>query len=290
MPDPSTLTLEALVSKAGELQMIPAVARKVIELVADANVSAEKLASVLEKDSALTGRILKISNSSFYGMKRQVTSIHSAIVILGFKNLRSLAIASSSKAIHKKFGPLEQGMWDLSVATAVGGRSLAGSFPTSVQELSFVAGLMHNTGQAIMNNELPKLYERVVEESKSQTKLKSEVEIFGYTHLQVGWEVTKKWGLPSEIAQAIRFYALSNLTNEDSSEVEKLDPNLVKSFACVEVAQHIARSLGIGCPKPETLDIAALKGFQILGLDSEKLAVQTERLKEAYEKESSVFN
>src|ERR1043166_3413857 len=132
------LSLDELIKKAGELNMMPQVARKVVELVSTETSTAGQLAELLEKDPNITTRILKISNSAFYGLRREVRTVQQAIVILGFKSLRSMVVASSSKALHKRFGITEQLMWDHSIGTAIGAKVIADGLPMAVGEVAFV--------------------------------------------------------------------------------------------------------------------------------------------------------
>ena len=122
-----TPTLEAMIQGATEVATLPTVARRVLELLSQEQSSAAQLQAVIEKDQSLATRVLKIANSAFYGLRREVTSIQRAIVVLGFNTLRSLVLAASAKALNRRFGIAEQLLWDHAVFTSIAGKVVAWS-------------------------------------------------------------------------------------------------------------------------------------------------------------------
>ncbi len=271
--------------------MMPQVARKVIELVADQNSNAAQLATLLEKDPNITTRILKIANSAFYGLRRECKTVQHAIMILGFKSLRSMVVASSSKALHKRFGIAEQLMWDHSIGTAIGGKLIAEGRPTTVGEIAFVGGLLHNVGKTIMNNECPKAYMEVMKRVYNQqsSPIAAEMEVFKYGHPEVGYRVTEKWGLPDDIAKIIRFHLVSEASPEERKVLYQNEA-LKQALACVELATTLCRVLGIGFrDKNPTIDLINLESTKVLGLTADKLTELQNRVADVYQKERSVF-
>lgn len=288
----AVLSLEDLVKKAAELQMMPQVARKVIDLVADQNSTAQQLADIIEKDPNITTRILKIANSAFYGLRREVKTVQQAIVILGFKSLRSMVVASSSKALHKRFGITEQLMWDHSIGTAIGAKVIAQKLPAAVGELVFVGGLLHNVGQGVMNNECPKFYVEVMKlvYNDGMPPLEAEMEVFKYCNPEVGFLVTEKWGLPADLAKAIRFHQLTKLSPETRNELYQ-DATLKQALACIEMATHMCRHLGIGYrDKKSDLDLLALESAVLLQADQPTVDQWKQAMEAAFKKERAIFN
>jgi len=286
-------TLDELIKKAGDLQMMPQTARKVMELVSKESTTAIDLASVIEKDANITTRILKISNSAFYGLRQEIKTVQHAIVILGYKSVRSLVVASSSKAVHKRFGITEQLMWDGSVGTAIFARLLAKGKRPAVGELAFVGGLLHNVGKAIMNNECPKAYTEVMKNvyNTGTTFAEAEKKVFKYSHPEVGYGVITRWGLPENISKIIRFHQLSRLDPNAKEEVLKADEDLRTALACVEVAVELCRLLGVGYKdRVPDVKLDALEGSKILGLDSAKLDQIVPICEKSFLEEKAIFN
>lgn len=287
------ISLQDLAKKAGDLQMMPQTARKVIELVSSEASSANDLAAVIEKDANITTRILKISNSAFYGLRREITTVQQAIVVLGYKSVRSLVVASSSKAMHKRFGITEQLMWDHSVGTAIFGRLLAQGKPLAVGELAFVGGLLHNVGKAIMNNECPKEYMEVMKTVYNEAKsyIEAEKAIFGYTYPEVGYSIIQKWGLPESITTIIRYHRLSLLSEDaEIEEVWRDQPDLKLALACVEMAVEMCRYLGIGYKEANPdVPLHDLQSAEILGLDADKIQARIAEYQKSYQEEKAIF-
>jgi HD-like signal output (HDOD) protein len=285
-------TLEELVAKANDLQMMPQTAKKVIDLVSKEATTAQDLAKVIEKDANITTRILKISNSAFYGLRREVTTVQHAIVILGYKSVRSLVIATSGKAMHKRMGITEQMMWDHSVGTAIFGRLIAGTLPHTIGDLAFVGGLLHNVGKAIMNNECGKAYTEVMKIVYNQGAdyVDAEKTIFQYTYPEVGFRVVEKWGLPDSIVQIIRYHHLSRI---DPAAKAKLvaDKELKMGLACVEIGMQICQYLGIGFKAPKKdLDFSKVDGIKLLEMTPDRLKSLIEQGEKLYSQEKAIFN
>lgn len=285
-------SFDELIKKAGELNMMPQVARKVIELVQSETTTAVQLAELLEKDPNITTRILKIANSAFYGLRREVKTVQQAIVILGFKSLRSMVVASSSKALHKRFGIAEQLMWDHSIGTAIAGKVIAEGLPNAVGEIVFVGGLLHNVGKTIMNNEAPKAYVEVMKKvyNDKMSAIDAEMAVFGYAHPEVGFSITEKWGLPPELGSIIRYHHLNRLTED---EKKKLFENQVLKMAlgCTHLALHVCEFLGIGYrEKNPSLDLVNFEGAKVLGATKEKIDAWVKKAADSYQRERAIFN
>jgi putative nucleotidyltransferase with HDIG domain len=286
------LSLDELIKKAGELNMMPQVARKVVELVSNESSTAGQLAELLEKDPNITARILKISNSAFYGLRREVKTVQQAIVILGFKSLRSMVVASSSKALHKRFGITEQLMWDHSIGTAIGAKVIAEGLPPAVGEIAFVGGLLHNVGKTVMNNESPKAYMEVMKRVYNDriTAVKAEMEIFGYAHPEVGFQIAEKWGLPSDLTALIKNHHLDGISEEEKTKI--FANQIAKSaLSCIQLSTHVCEFLGIGFrEKNLKLDLTTITGAKLLNATKEKIDGWLKKIQEAYSKERAIFN
>ncbi|TVQ81197.1 MAG: HDOD domain-containing protein [Bradymonadales bacterium] len=287
----STLAFESLVKKAEDLEMLPQTAQKVIELVGQESTNAEGLAQVIEKDASVTTRILKIANSAFYGLRREVTTVQHAIMILGYRSVRSLVVATSSRSLHKKFGITEQLLWDHSVGTAIISRILSANASPAVADLGFVGGLLHNVGRAVMNNECPKDYAEVMTGVYNEGKdcLELERQVFSFTYPEVGCRVIEKWGLPENIVRMIRYHRLSSL-EEKEREFLKSSDELRHAVASVELAYELCRKIGIGFRSPQEVDLESLAAVSFLNLQADSLKSLEVECQQAYEAEREIFS
>jgi HD-like signal output (HDOD) protein len=140
-----------------KLPPMPLIASRMVNLINSPRASAGELAKVISGDPVISARVLKIANSSFYSMARQVKTLSNAIVILGEKTLKNLVLAASLRGLNSKFGPIEQMLWEDSMTCALGARFLASSLRTGDPEEAFIAGLFRHIGRVLLNNQDPGL-------------------------------------------------------------------------------------------------------------------------------------
>ncbi|NDE25309.1 MAG: HDOD domain-containing protein, partial [Betaproteobacteria bacterium] len=104
MVTPAAFAAEA-VRRIEHVATLPEVAVGIMEIVDDPDSSAKDLNRIIARDPALAARVLKVVNSSFYGLPRQIGSINRAISLLGLNAVKHVAIAASLARIFRG-GPL----------------------------------------------------------------------------------------------------------------------------------------------------------------------------------------
>ncbi len=261
---------QTVVRSIRDLPPMPAVAVKVLELLGDPNVKYSKLGEAISADPAVSARLLKVSNSAFYSMKRQIKTLDHAIAIIGERTLRSLVMAASLEGMNKSYGLLEKLLWEDAIGCAVGCRILARRFNTADPEEAFLAGLFRHLGKIVMNYSDPDAYRSLVEAAYSEGVSTSELEgrFFPYAHAVVGAAVLDKWNLN-------RFLVMSTLHHEDlriAVDEEEGGEELLRLTATINFAGHVCLKLGIGQREPDDdLDLLACPGATVLGLGEEDI-------------------
>jgi len=281
------ISKDELINKAGDLKVLPFVARKALEILNDENCSIEDLSSVIEKDQTIAARILKIANSALYGLRMEVTSLQHSLMILGFKTLRSIVLTATTRSLYKKFGITEKIIWDHSVGAAIAAKLISRGHGSDVGDSAFVGGLMHDLGKVIMNNETPEIYSEVMMKMYNDgiDSITAEKEVYGYDHTEVGSGVTGKWKFSVQLVHILKEHHLNDCRLEDIK-----DPLAAKSLACVHLADHVCKLLGIGYREAdETVLLHELKSAVYLGLNKEKLDKLVEEISDTYNTEKSVF-
>ena len=266
---------KTVVQTIGDLPPMPAVAMKVLQLLQDPNVSTVSLASTIANDPAVSARVLKIANSAFYSMKRQVKTLEHALVIIGEKTIRSLVLAASLEGMNKNVGLLEKILWEDSLGCAIGARLIAARFRSADPEEAFLAGLFRHLGLIVMNYSDRDRFSVMVQASYSGAGSLTTLEkvYFPYAHDVVGAAVLEKWNFSSTLIQ-------SALHHEDMAVDRAEEPELYRLIATVNLSDHLCLRLGIGQREPnEDVDILNCPGAQALGLE----AHQAERLLEDME-------
>lgn len=281
------ISKDELVNKVGDLKVLPFVARKVLDIIGNENVAIGDLITIIEKDQTIAARILKISNSALYGLRQEVTSLQQALMILGFKTIRSLVLSASTKSLYKKFGITEKMMWDHSVGVAIAAKIVSKGLGADVSEAAFIGGLMHDLGKVIMNNETPDAFSQVIMKVYNDgiDSIAAEEEIYGYNHTEIGSKVIAKWGLSPSLIKILQYHHLNVCGIEDIG-----DPLAANGVACVHLADCICKLLGIGYREPDdSIILSELPSAKYLGISKEKTEQLVRECSETYEKEKSVF-
>ncbi len=280
-----TATIEEVIMEACDLPAVPDVANKVMKLLADPNTSSAMICRTISDDPALTARILKISNSAFYGCLRTINNLQSAIVIIGYSAIRSLVIAVSTKEVYKSFGLTERMLWEHSVGMGIASHILAKEAKISKVDDVFVCGLMHDIGKVIMNNGNSDLYNQVMERTYNEgvTALTAEENLFGFTHPEVGALVIKKWNLTDELEKAVRYH-------HDLSKVVNEDEYIRALTSIVNLADTICLRLGIGTKEPdEGINVKGAESAKTLGFTETQLDELIPMIEKTFNEEKNIF-
>ncbi len=203
-------TLKGVLS-SDELPTLPTVASEIITLTAREDTTLADIANLVSKDTALSAKILKVSNSAFYSFAQQISSINQAVSILGINAVRSLVLSFSflsmkggKKKTHFDF---EQ-FWKNSLACAVASKLILERVEGADTEEIFICGLLQNLGELILARTFPEEYgavlSRITEEQYDP--LNAEEDSFGTTHPVIGYEVAKNWGFPEVLLLPILYH------------------------------------------------------------------------------------
>ncbi len=197
-----------------QIPTIPFVISQVLSAVDNENLSASALASIIEKDQALTMRVLTVANSPFYGFSRRISTIDLAIVILGLNTIKEIVL---SLAIQKFFANVRRDIFDVkafwrySVLCGAAGRVLARKLNYRLAGEAFVAGLIHDIGILILIQYFPSQFNDIRKKQAyyKSTFVEAEMEVLQCTHADIGAWLAKKWKLPENIEQSVQFHHLT---------------------------------------------------------------------------------
>ncbi len=200
-----------------ELPTLSLVAQKVISLTKDPKSSAADLQKVIKADTALTAKVLKIVNSAYYGFPSSITSISQAIVILGFKTVRNLAMSVSILENVFKNATGYEDIWEHSVVTAITSQTVAEKFKYINVEEVFIAGIIHDIGKIILSTYFPETMKEVLEYSSdhSITFYEAEKQILDTNHALIGGWLLRRWEFPQSLINAIKYHHSFNKILED---------------------------------------------------------------------------
>jgi putative nucleotidyltransferase with HDIG domain len=203
-----------IIERITNLPTPPLVLQQINKTINDPNASAYDVAAILSEDPAMSMKVLRMSNSVWYGLKQEVTSIKQAVIIMGMEAIRSIVLSTAVfEMFNKDVSDLKfrEEFWRHSLAAATCMRLLvravSGQWITK-GELAFAAGLLHDIGKLVIYSYLHRDFEAAVafRTENSTTWLKAEEAAVGYTHSDIGAALAEKWDLPAQLRQAIEFH------------------------------------------------------------------------------------
>lgn len=202
------------------LPSLPTVALEILELVGQEDVDIKAIAKAISHDAALSGKLLKTVNSSLFGQRRQIGTISDAIVVLGLKGVKTLAlgfalIGKLNESAGDGFDHIE--FWKRSVYTAIAARTMAKQFGLVQQEEAFLGGLLQDLGILVLFQVLGDDYQQLIDQADGDhRKLQNlEQQNLDLEHAQVGAALAESWKLPRLLAEPIRFHVQPDNGPED---------------------------------------------------------------------------
>ncbi|MFQ6757220.1 HDOD domain-containing protein [Desulfovibrionaceae bacterium CB1MN] len=216
------------------LPTLPGIVAKLGKMAEDPDTTTEQMGRVISKDHILASKLLKLVNSAFYGFPQRISSLNSAIILLGFNVIKSLIISAS---IFEVMEAQDVELWEHSLGCAVVCNVLARHLGVKDPEEISTAGLIHDIGKVAIKMELPREYEKITElsQEKKISRLEAEREILGLDHSEVGSWLAKSWNLPNKLVEPIACHHDPHLAKEEQ-----------QASAIVHFANIMIRGLGYG--------------------------------------------
>lgn len=222
--------------KKGQLPRPPSVAIQLLELT-HKGADLKKPAELISRDPTLAAEILTIVNSPWFGLKREVTSITQAVVLLGADTVCSLASAFS---VRNTLSDLDQNgfdyasYWRRSVLAATAARVLANRARMENREEVFLAALLQDIGMLVLAKAFPEVYPELLEEAQGDHGYLQELECerLGTDHVQMGFHLQETWGLPEVFPWAVK-------GSHDPTQVQVDEQNL-RILKCITLSGPIA--------------------------------------------------
>ncbi len=193
---------------------LPVTVNRVMEICNSPSTSPYDLNRVISLDPVLTGQVLRLVNSAYYGLRNEVTSLPRAIIMLGMNTIKNLVVSSailSTMSGRDDVHALDMdAFWLHSLSAAVAAKRLAAciKIPAENQEEYFVGGLLHDLGKIPLNSLFPSEYAEIMAEApqKGTDLCEKERKFLGIDHTQVGGMIAEKWKLGVAIEDCLRLH------------------------------------------------------------------------------------
>lgn len=197
-----------------ELPPLPTAVAKVLDETNRQEPDMHRIDEIISGDQALASKVLRIVNSAYYGLSRQVTSVGQAVLILGIQQVRTITLSVGSIAAFSSKGPVDaEGMrrfWQHSFATAAACTALCNKLNVErklADEIGTI-GILHDVGRMFFYCNFKPTYQKLVLRACQQCTTYEEEEFLflGDTHAGIGAIVADKWELPEKIVEGIRLH------------------------------------------------------------------------------------
>lgn len=271
--------VQKILSRVGSLPPLPDIVLKLQERLRDPEVSLSELSTLVMKDPAFTADILRIANSPFYGLSRPTSSLTQCFLILGLRNIQTLALAFGIKRAFPSRSFKERLMWRHSVSTALFTHLLTREIKGVPREELFIYGLLHDIGKTVLLQSLPELYEPLLDESYSTGReiCPLEKELLEFTHTEIGYFLAQEWNLDEGAQTAIFFH-----------HNPELSPKFSEESALVRLGDLLSHHYALGFPQENPFPEAE-PSLGILNVTRERVLSLGDRIVESVRQELEVF-
>ena len=273
---------DEILRKIHNLPSLPVVVMDLLASLGQDAVNISALADKIAQDQALTAKTLRLANSSFYGMTKQVSTIHEAITILGFRTVRSLA--TTAALITAFAGTGTSGFnaapfWRHAIAAAVCARALASHLAVN-PDYAYTAGLLHDIGRLVLVTQFQPNYAATMSYRAQHdcTLLEAEQAVLGLNHARVGYVATQHWKFPEEMQQALAHHH------------DALTPSTGPLTRIVIAADAIAHALDLSMDDDDLVPSVPAGFWQQLGLSDDTLLNVFKQTEQQFEMASLVLH
>ena len=202
--------IQSLVSRMRTLPSRPSLYLEVMRELRSPTASAATVGELVEKDLAISTKLIQVVNSAFYGMSQQVTDPAAAVLLLGLETTASLVLSIEAFARFDKVKPIYFSMdkvWRHSQSVAASAKRIAELLcnDPDVARNAFTAGLLHDIGKLALALNFEEQYQGAIKLAEKQKIAPIEVEsqVFGANHAETGAYLLSVWGLPLPIVEAV---------------------------------------------------------------------------------------
>ncbi|MCG7915480.1 MAG: HDOD domain-containing protein [Candidatus Thiodiazotropha weberae] len=263
---------DELVRDIDQLVALPEVFIQVNHMMEQPNCSSAKLAEIISADTDISSRLLRLVNSSMYGLRSRIDTISRAVTIAGTEELRNLVTATcavrSFTGIPEHLINMED-YWRHGVTTGVIAKILAQQCNVLHSERLFVAGMLHDVGRLVIYLRIPDKATEILNITAGDEWILAEEEdhYLGFNHMDVGAALMKSWQLPDSIISVIQNHHTPKRATD-----HKFDVSLV------HIALAIARGQMTGLSVEEMIWAIDPSIWEETGLSPENITPHVDKM------------
>lgn len=266
--------LKGIVERVVDLPTLPQVVTKIMQLIEDPRSTARSIHVVMQNDPALAAKILKLVNSSFYGLPNRITSIQQAITILGFNTIKSLAISAS---VFDLFGMgmdtfSYEAFWTQSIGCAGVCHHVGKQVKYRDLDSVFVVGLLHGIGKLILDQYAPVEFQEILQRAKDQglSFEDAERQVIDTSYADIGYWLAVQWKLAELVQNSVMY---QNRLEEAPEEAKDL-------VAVLQISRYLCRVTDCGAGGDFDEPTVPEAACAVFGLEGATVAELTEEVRE----------
>lgn len=223
------------------LPVIPGIVRDIQQVLAKKDASVQELASVIEKEPVVSGKLIRIANSPFFQGRHAVTDLRAAIVRLGTQATHAIVSAITNKALFDADNPslkkILDRLWQHSFATACCGKMIADKISPDSSDTLFLMGITYDIGNTLLIKAISDFSPDTCFEDTDLMNAVYEI------HTTFGADLLKKWKFPELFVRAAALH-----------HWEDFPPDIAKEILVLNLADRFAESIGFGFPDMPVAD------------------------------------
>ena len=231
----SATTLDHLAARSGQLYSLPVVAMQVLQLTRNPYVDTRALKECIENDPAISSRILRVVNSSLFGLSREVSDLNQALTLLGIKPLKLLVLGFSLPS--GLFLDIESKTllwyWKHTLTKAVAARELSHRLWRIPGDEAFLAGLFQDLGVLLLFQQLGQPYARFLDRAVSHRLDLSAIEqrAMGFPHTELSARLLQQWNFPESLCDAVAWQPSPHASRPALAQILDLSELFARLFA-----------------------------------------------------------
>ncbi len=259
-----------------DIPVLPEVVQNVQRVLRQPDSTADDLAAVIEKDAAMTVKIIGVANSPFYSGREKTRVVREAIGRLGLKEIRDIVLTISTKNLYKtnnrQLKKLLEKIWEHSIACANCARAIAVEIEITDADRFFPIGLVHDIGKTVLIKKISEM--TTGNESFDMADVMAGISEYNSSLSGV---ILRHWRFSKDYLQAAVFH-----------EGYAIGPATSRAVLIINLANHLAGNMGYGITD-DKVDISGLESRMRLGLDGQSLDRISEEVKKILEDSANVF-
>lgn len=200
--------VQQYIGQIQDLPVLPEIAQQIIKLTDSEHPDIKQISALIQKDPVITANILKLINSGYFALRREVNNLRQAVVLLGIQQIRNLVVTmvtvnhfQERRDSHFKLSDF----WNHSLGVATIAQKLGTRFGYRNSGDLYLAGLLHDIGKVIIQAYYPSDMDKVVAtiDADKCTMYQAEMKVLGFSHADIGGCLAKMWKFPDHIGNGI---------------------------------------------------------------------------------------